>query len=175
MQLRVKDYSYPVVYVFANPEYELKDDSPEAIYNISVRSSFDWEKAFLHTDLVIETAENQNDQPYKVMIQVAGAFELNVSKGKIEASPPLIERHIGLLLQNSMVMLYSSTREYLHTLTSKAPHGKHTLPSAFFDHQDAYSGASKPRDREPLDLVGLFIEHGLATNIDEDTADRASL
>lgn len=124
--LVTNDYFFPVTQVVAEPRFPIDDaDVNEVDYDIrtGLAQNQDKENEYRVT-LEIESKQKE-DTPiaYKIQIVVIGTFTVVDNCSKPEK----------LVEINGASILYSATREFLITVTSRGPYGALMLPTVSFN------------------------------------------
>lgn len=127
--LSLSSYFFPEVKILTGPEFTHPDNPtfphiPEE-FNSEFGGSYNEEQAKHSLTLTLSIENKNHTFPYDIKLQVFGVVEL--LDDSLE-----VERRFKFCVENGLSLLYSSAREYILFLTSRAPHGPVSLPVVAF-------------------------------------------
>jgi len=127
--LQLETYFYPKIQIGTDPDYQASPEGPIRIQrqHIDVKTTFkllSQEEREWGVNLEIKTVKKDKPIPYIIDIEAVGFFK--VAKGyPAEEIEKLVQ--IG-----GPTMLYSATREFILTISSRGPWGSVFIPSISF-------------------------------------------
>lgn len=127
--LKLSSYFFPEIHVLADPSYKQSKDlsypfTPEEL-NCSIGASCDDEMLNFSLRLSISVQNEDHKYPYSFVIDIVGLIQL--LDEKLDK-----EKRFEYCVDNGLSLLYSSAREHLLSITSRAPHGPVCLPVVTF-------------------------------------------
>jgi len=135
--LQLEAYFYPKISIEANREYKRTERTPQS--EIEVNTKFfliSKDERRWEVSLTIKTIPKEYPIPYAIDIEAVGFFKVDKRYPEGETEKLI---HIG-----APTILYSATREFILTISSRGPWGPIYIPSTSF--------LEKPKEKEKTEI-----------------------
>lgn len=130
MRLELSTYTVPETYCRANRDNAYSDQDRAPVVKTQVSHIYDEKDIEIAVSLNVTNKDDVTEEdPYEFEIEVFGVFKVGVDEGESLSD---MEQFYPNLVVNAAKMLYSGARDYIHTITGKAPFGAITLPAGYF-------------------------------------------
>ena len=122
--LQLKNYFYPNILIKANPKYKLSEKTEEAKLDVKSNLTRLPDNRGWRVILDLKTIQEENPIPYEIEIKVVGFFQV---------APDYPEAEVEDLVRiGGSSILYSATRDFVLTISSRGPWGPVFVPSVSF-------------------------------------------
>ncbi|SOB76148.1 Preprotein translocase subunit SecB [Marinobacter sp. LV10R510-11A] len=133
MQLELSSYTVPETYCRANRDNASSEIDRPPVVKTLVSHIYDEDDIEIAVSLNVTNKDDVTEEdPYEFDIEVFGVFKVELEDGDSLSN---IEHAYPSLVVNAARILYSGARDYLHTITGKAPFGAITLPTGYFSQK----------------------------------------
>lgn len=148
--LQLDNCVFPEVTVEANPFYVPQEEgkldiSPEIASHVLFR-----EPNRLFANVSIDLEDPEDVRPYVLNLRAFGVFTL--PENIFECDQDLMERKVAHYSSNAATLVYGAAREFVASITARAPHGVFFLPTR--DESDLNINVALPEEmRAPVKRI----------------------